>query len=1221
MYLKSLDINGFKSFADRTKLEFHPGVTGIVGPNGCGKSNVVDAIRWVLGETSAKALRGEDMVDVIFNGTESRKPLGMAEVQLTLADCEAALQVAFHEISIGRRVYRDGKSEYLFNRMPCRLRDLHDLFAGTGIGRSCYSIMQQGKIDLLLSSKPEDRRQVFEEAAGITKFKQQKREALRKLESTEANLLRIADVMEEQQRQLASLQRQASKARRYAALHEQLRVIELHWSHRQYSALSREREEHAGLLAATRERLRANQAAIALAQPALAESRAALHECESRIRDSLQRMAAVEARVATAQKQVDFNRERSSEWHDLIGRGKADSTALQERITAERGQLSAAGEELRRRSNDLRVREAELAAILETLSRHRATRQNIESELRRHQQQISSSEATAAACRAQLESFSAQLQAQEQRVLVLNRLRQEVEGSEREKAGESQRIESEVLRQRADLEVLLAELSRRQVDLAAWEEASQLAAGEVSERGRHLAGQQARWEMLRQLAAAGEGLESGTRRVLGGLDEPSRFREMVMGTLVSYLQVEDDYLAATEAALGHAVQAIVVESHAAAVAILERLREQKLGQAMLAVAEPGEGTCPPALEGSLGWLLSHLEIAGPGKPVLEHLLRGVALTPNLEAAMRLRRDHPATPVATLTGDFVSGQGIVTGGFRDPRTGSPLRIQREIRTLAKQNRELEQAFAALQEQATREAERVQTGRAEVTALLEQSRTSQLQVAQLEARAQVTARERDQLESRGKLLQDELAALEGVRDSLLARRDQAEVNLHRAVGERERLVSVVPDLESDWKQCLAQEEHSAEAAARLRTEVALARQSSESLHQQLGPLHARLQELEGSLQQRLSGIEAQSRRITAAEAESEGLRREIEGGQQESASLREAHEELLRRREVSAREIDEADAALAEQRERESQLTQQTAGCEVRVTQCELRLDNLAAQVSERYQVALPEFVPDPAALREAIELQRQARNLRGVPDRGPEPGSEASMLMEDVAPDWQLVEESLPEMRRKLDSLGAVNLDAIAEFDELEARFRLVSSQHEDLTKSREELLKIITRINRTTREQFADTFAQIAGHFRSMFTELFGRGAQADLVLLDEQDPLECGIDIIAKPPGKKLQSINLLSGGERSMTAVALLFAIYLVKPAPFCVLDELDAPLDDANIERFCRVLDRFCDQSQFIIVTHSKRTMHRADVMYGVSMEERGVSKTLSVKLERAESGAAS
>lgn len=1214
MYLKSLEMNGFKSFADRTRLDFHPGVTAIVGPNGCGKSNVVDAIRWVLGETSARALRGDEMADVIFNGSEQRKPLGMAEVFLTLADCETALPLAYHEVCVGRRLYRDGKSEYLINRNPCRLRDIHDLFAGTGIGRACYSIMQQGKIDQLLSSKPEERRQVFEEAAGITRFKQQKTEALRKLEYADANLLRIADVLEEQKRQMNSLQRQAARARRYAVLWKDLRVLDTHWSHRLYLDLVRERAGVAQVLEDVRSRQRNIQEELPEAERILVQSRALLLEREGQIREALQAISTATSRIDSLRKQAAFNQERVTEWKALVTRMEAEMGTLEERLSQEKAELAAMSQEWDRRSGLLVSREESLSARLESLARLRQQVQEQDRQMQQSRQRFTEVDAQAASLRAQWEGLSAEVRARELRRLALRgeleQAKQRLAEAESARdALERQRDEAGAAREKREEEQALLE-----AELAASESSLQVAATGLLEITRALASEEARWEMLRQLAAAGEGLEKGTREVLRGLGQPERCGPGVLVPLISCLQVDEEAFAAVEAALGSAIQAVLVSGESEAASILRALRDRKLGLASLVIPQANLPAPSPPPGGTLGWLADRMEASGPGKSVLEHLLHGIALTPDLETALRVRQEHPGLPVVTLEGDFLAANGVISGGFRDPRSGSALRIQREIRKLGKSTRELVLERARREEQCRREDERVQAARAGTERQREAWQEAQVETARLEAQWRLAVREVEQAQAHLEQLAAEKEALDQTGERGCPRLASLEEKRQALESARARWEEERPGMEESLGQLRRLEEAAAEETAGMRTEVALERQSVESLRHLMEPLRARLQESERSLQRHRVEAARQGERIASVEKESGNLSRQAARAEKELKERRGEHGKRVSQRDEQIREVAEREAALARHRQEESRLTQEAAQGEVRLAQLDLRLENLTGQIWQRYQVELAAFSPDEQALRASIESQRTPG---ASPRDGGTPGGDgvpAGSPEASAGPDWGAVADCLPDLRRRVDAFGPVSLDAIAEFEELESRFQMVRAQHQDLIASRDELRRIVAKINRTTRSLFSSTFEQIAAHFRTTFGELFGRGSHAALVLLDDQEPLESGIDIIAKPPGKKLQSISLLSGGERSLTAVALLFAIYLVKPSPFCVLDELDAPLDEANIERFCRVLGRFCDQSQFVMVTHSKRTMHRADVLYGISMEEKGVSKTLSVQLTR-------
>lgn len=1219
MFLKSLDICGFKSFADKTRLEFHPGVTAIVGPNGCGKSNVVDALRWVLGETSAKALRGGEMADVIFNGTDKRKQLGMAEVMLTLGDCEDTLKTDFNEVCVGRRVYRDGRSEYLLNRKPCRLKDINDLFMDTGIGRSSYSVMEQGKIDLLLSSKPEDRRQVFEEAAGITKFKQQKKEALRKLEYTEANLLRIADIIEEQRRQMGSLQRQAAKARRYANLLEQVKVLDTHLSHRQFTVLGAEYEELRTSINSLKITQEQYQTRIEEGQQKVSAARSQLQGLEQQIAEMRHTEIEQQNRIHSARNRIDFNEERQKELESLIERNEAE--------------ISAAGERLATQKEDLAVTETKLEEIQEKVSQQeeetrefernsgsvRRRRAAMESGLVEMRNTLTANKNLVATLTAQLESGRLQLAASETR---LDQISEEAErlSTERDaRQTEEAALELRLREQNGSLEELRRELSALEEAYRVRRNELTAAREEEAKVSREWTQKSARLETLKQLAESGEGFETGTKAVIQG------YKDSVKGVVANLLDVEERYVSAIEAALGQAMQAVIVGNAAEAREMLAKLAEGELGKATLLAGNlklaerPKQGKAPA---GSLGWALDLVKPGAPLKPLLSQLLYGVLVVDDLESALELQGDHSEIDFVTLSGESLNRKGLLSGGATKKGKSSALDRQREIRQLGEEVETLGTRLASLEKEREELETTSETAREEVEVQKERLQQTKVTLSTLEGELNLLRREIQQLDGKTSNLareQDEIIKRQEIGDD---KQSSLSDRKRDAMKEAQDLMESVKEMEGGLESIQQQEAEANEKLNELRTALAVEKRTWEALQQQRNPLVSRIAELESDLESRESEIAQYRERIASAHAESERLQVEIREKKVSLEAAQKEREQLERQRGSRAGEIEAGEAELMKLRQEVSKLSEQRGNEEIRSTQLELRMENLVASVRQRYQVELETFRPDSHSLLGAIAEQRKAfaRSLKRRSDTDPveeEIATDDEEFRDESEPDWEFVESIIGEQKRKLDSMGPVNLDAIAEYEELEERFNLLQEQHDDLVQSKDDLLKVIQKINRTTKTMFAETFELVRQNFRSMFSELFGTGAQANLVLLDDEDPLECGIEIIAKPPGKRLQSITLLSGGERSMTAVALLFAIYMVKPSPFCVLDELDAPLDEANIGRFTRVLDRFANDSQFIIVTHSKRTMSRADVIYGVSMEEYGVSKTLGMKFSSSSS----
>lgn len=1220
MFLRSLHLNGFKSFADNTKLEFHPGVTGVVGPNGCGKSNVVDAIRWVLGETSAKALRGGEMADVIFNGTEKRKPLGMAEVLLTLGDCEGALGVDFNEVCVGRRVYRDGKSEYLLNNKPCRLKDINNLFMDTGIGRSSYSVMEQGKIDMLLSSKPEDRRQVFEEAAGITKFKQQKKEALRKLDYTEANLVRIVDVLEEQKRQMGSLQRQAAKARRYATLLEQVRVLDTHFSHRQFAELRAERGELITSIGALRTQHDELQTQIEGGQTGLNETRAAFQAIEGEISDLRQRESELQGKIQEAKSRIQFNEERGVEMRTLIERNEADIASSREKLETQRNDLTAADETLKTMAEQIGKQEADVGRRLQQTDEIRRERGQVELALNENRSQLGKAESLVTTLAAQLENGLSQMTGSQQRVSQLADEKGRIEAERATKRGElaeleKAKAEQEKLRNDLELELKLLEdgLVIAQRDLAAARESEANLTREVTEK-------QTRLETLQQLVAMGEGFEKGTQEVLKWKDECGGMKDetgaAVQGVIANFIDVEPKFIPAIEAALGQHLQAVMVAHSLAAKDILERLRSGELGQASLVPNDlMTEQESEPELSSfslhpsSLGKASDFVNADLKVEAVVQGLLRNILVVESLDLALSLRAELPGVGFVTLAGEFLSESGVLTGGFKEQGAGSVLERQSEIRSLENATAKIRSKLEAEQKRVTSFDDLVAESQVDVEAHRERLQKLKVDLSTVDGQLAMVQREVQQQDSKLESLTWEESEL--VKRMELAQTQQSDLEAQKVQAREtiEQLETETGQLQTRHQTIREKEEEATVLLNELRTALAVEKRARESLEQQRAPMSSRLRELEESIQRRVTEIDGYKQRVDQGAKENEQLRGDIESLSKQRTEVMDQRGGLETKRGGLLTEIEQGEAKLVTMRQQVAKMAEQRGNEEIRSTQLELRMENLSDTVQQRYQVELESFEADSHALLGVIaEVQKK---LKTPPGEEPAPDPEMPEIPDDSQPDWKFVAEATSELRRKLDGMGPVNLDAIQEYDELEERYSMMVEQHDDLVKSKDELLKVIEKINKTTKAMFAETFVEVSKNFREMFTELFGKGAQANLVLLDDDDPLESGIEIIAKPPGKKLQSISLLSGGERSMTAVALLFAIYMVKPSPFCVLDELDAPLDEANIERFIRVLDRFINDSQFIIVTHSKRTMSRCDVMYGVSMEEFGISKTLGMK----------
>ncbi len=1207
MYLKNLTVLGFKSFANKTSLNFQPGVTAIVGPNGCGKSNVSDAIRWVLGEQSAKALRGGEMADVIFNGTDGRKPLGMAEVSLTIGGVDedqlrmAGVEVAYNEVTVTRRVFRDGGSEYFINKTPCRLKDVQQLFMGTGVGRTSYSIMAQGNITQILSSKPEDRRMIFEEAAGITKFKAQKKESLRKLEYTDQNLLRVADLIREVKRQIGSLQRQAGKARRYKQLMLELQHLDTQLARHQFDVLQSEINDRQTAAEKLRLEIEDISAKVLRGEDEIAQLREQLSILEHQISELQQRGLELKSQIDRQESRVQFNEERLRELAAQNTKALADITQAEERHLAAEQELTAL-------TGRLEASQAALAQHRQALQAKQEAAQAVEVELRRLQE---------AQRQAQSDAFA---QAQH-----LTRARNEINALDLQKQGNVVRLEK-LSAEKIQLEEERGQLETRLTEFAANVEAQKLSAltqrGTVEERQGRLreiqqeltgltqeldaqlqkqAEKRSRLNVLEQLQSEHEGFSAGTLAAL-------KNAEQVLGSLADRIRVPDQYITAVETALGHHLQLVITETPEAAQHILSDLSANKKGRASIAPLSLGSATAasgdmPTAAHPTA---LSVVEGEPSIQPLLHGLLGRTLIVPDLGTATNAwRESNGAFDFVTLSGEMLSRHGVYTGGSASGSGKAPGSI------LGRKNQivELQAVLGQAQEQVTQLSRRKGALLSEQTSLQAGLQQAQTELRQQEVAIATHQGEFNALQNSQRLLHQKIDTVVYEVQSLAAQEQeglQKRSTLAQQVGELETrehaLQQQAAEISASLEQLRQQRDQTAAALTETKVSLASEEQICASFGQQQQSLQQRLRELAQLVEQRRSEVSSFLNRKTQAEGEIQDSRRQIESLQLDREQVNTQAAGLLGQKTEQESDIETREEDLRDQRRRLSDCQQQRGGLEVELAQKNMSVQNLRERIQQKYHLNLDDIRSECITITYADEGPAKVQTL--TPEE---------MASSGVATDWTAVGEQVAALQQRIDEMGPVNLVAIEEYEETEQRHTFLTAQHDDLVKAKAQLLEVINRINLQTRQMFTETFEKIRDNFRAMFTEVFG-GGKADLILVGEGDALESGIDIVARPPGKQLQTISLLSGGEQTMTAVSLLFSIYQVKPSPFCVLDELDAPLDESNINRFIRVLQRFLSHSQFIIITHNKRTIGMADVLYGVTMEEHGISKIVSVKFHK-------
>jgi len=1214
--LRKVEIVGFKSFSDRTVVTFSgSGTTCIVGPNGCGKSNVSDAIRWVLGEQSAKALRGGEMADVIFNGTDSRKPLSMAEVSLTIGGVDgehltaAGVEIAYNEVTLTRRVFRDGSSEYFLNKTPCRLRDIQQLFMGTGVGRTSYSIMAQGNITQILSSKPEDRRLVFEEAAGITKFKSQKKESLRKLEATEQNLLRVADLIREVKRQIGSLQRQAGKARRYKQLMLELQHLDTQLARHHFDVLQTDIRARTDELEQSRAQIETLSETVLQAENEISVLREQLSEQEQQIGQWQQQGLELKGQVDRHESRIQFNEDKLRDLEAQNVRASSDINQAEERVLAARQELESVTARLG----------AAMAAVREhqqTLETKSRALQNVENSLRTDQEALRQAQARAFEAAQQLSRARNEITAldlqKEGNAVRLEKLSAEKIQLEEERLGLENRLQQ--FSATVQEEILNAQTHRgtvedRQQRLRDIQQQLDEITRQLDDALRRQAEKRSRLSVLEQLQSAHEGFGAGALTAL-------KTAGNVLGSLADKMRVPDPYVIAIETALGHHLQLVLTEQPETARQIVEDLRAGKSGRASVAAlhlaavqsgSAAGNGSDHGLPANTVG-ALSVIEAEPSVQPLLQRLLGQTLISPDLASATAAWREtNGACDFVTPAGELLNRHGIFTGGYLNGHGSS----QAAASILGRKNQiaELQEATANLQESVNEISRQKGALASEQTQL-----QAGLQQAQTDLRTQEVAIATRQgefkaLENSARMLAQKIETVVYEIDSLKAQEAEGAqkrqvlaaraATLEAAEQEGQAAVTQLTASLENWRQ-----QRDAANASLTETKVALAteEQLSHSFASQKKPLEQRIAELTHLAEQRRAEIQSFLDRKRQAESEIAESRQKIDalGHQREQVNVQVA--QMLSQKQALEEQIQAADGALREQRRSLSDLQQQRGTIEVELAQKSMTVQNLRDRIREKYQLNLDDIRSECITITLADEGPAKVHTL-----------SPEEMAASGAATDWEAVAAQVTESQARIDEMGPVNLVAIDEYEETEQRYQFLSKQNDDLVQAKTQLVEVINRINLQTRQMFLETFEKVRDNFRLMFVEIFG-GGKADLILTEEGDVLECGIEIVARPPGKLLQSISLLSGGEQTMTAVALLFSIYQVKPSPFCVLDELDAPLDESNINRFLHVLQRFLVHSQFIIITHNKRTIGMADVLYGVTMQEHGVSKIVSVKFHK-------
>ncbi len=1211
MYLKSLEMSGFKSFAE-AKIEFPRGITTVVGPNGTGKSNIVDAILWVLGEQSTKTLRSERMEDVIFNGTESRKPLGMSEVSLVLAgvgnETLTGIQglpdplKEYSEVMITRRLYRDGVSEYLINKVQCRLRDIRTLLLETRAGIKGHTVIEQGRIDQILNASPQERRELIEETAGIVRYKKQKAEALRKLDATQQNLMRVRDVVTEVRRQLNSLERQARQARAYQRHHDEAKAIEIRLLVRDARRLLRLQGEVGAELRALEDRESGEAAEESTLTSRIEDTRLRLtagQETLDRVRDQL---AAVEQEQNQALTAVEVERSRSA----MYGQQRTQAMDDWRRLELEEQRADGTLAEVRERMARMETEAAEAGGKLADLESAGEALQERRSSLSSEEDQARRDILESAVKQPALESQLTQMQARQDELAKQAAQVQAERGEvarETEQASELRRravdARSEGERQAQALRQILTE---REVACRHLEQEEQAAGEEATRLQGALAGAESRLNALEGIIRE----EMGYGRV--GEEESTSLRacDGVREAVAEWLAVPPGLERAVDAVLGERGRAWLVEHPSRARKALELLNEKRLGRGSFIPMQPrGVRSSRPHVKGGdglLGWALDVIPAREGAESALHCLFEHVLLVESLDVALRLwehgidEAGHDVR-IVTLAGEVLDAAGVLTGGQLEG-SGGLLQRRKEVQELAAQRDDLLGALHSGKAQRDDLRGRVESLRAAVQACEEEIRGADMRVL-------AAAKDAEGLDAR----------LEELSRRLNHLRDEAD----RALQERARLEEEAVTAGREVEK-VRQEKAMREAAlAELMATISVVEEKHLAMQHQLtearlsaGTVRARLEHDQVELSRLLS--EQQDRRVRLKSLELH--KAELAAAKEQSRTEQARNEAVVR--DLGAR-ADRIRADYVDAQETQTELHQKARQCEELLGQVRKRL---AASREARLAVEVrrAELNTQVQTLESTLggtyQLALEAALAQEPHEKEQRLESEDGRSEEEVT---QALREELQGLRGKLERMGPINLAAIEEHDALEERHRFLTSQQEDLSDSIKSLKEIIQRINRTTQRMFIETFNELQEKFGEVFSRLFP-GGRAELVLVEpeaqpteeEQSAREPGVDIVAQPPGKRLKTITMLSGGEKSLTAMALLFASFLIRPTPFCILDEIDAPLDEENVGRFADVLRELAIRAQFIVITHNKRTMSVADSLFGVTMEDPGVSQLISIRL---------
>ncbi len=1179
MYLKSIEVHGFKSFANKIVFDFHKGITGIVGPNGSGKSNVADAVRWVLGEQSVKQLRGSSMQDVIFAGTENRKPLSYAYVAITLDNSDHQLAIDYEEVTVARRLYRSGESEYLINGSPCRLKEVSELFYDTGIGKEGYSIIGQGQIDRILSGKPEERRELFDEAAGIVKFKKRKATAQKKLENERDNLVRVNDILAELERQVGPLERQSEKAKTYLKKKSELKEYDVNMfllESEQIRSQQKDVEDKFQIADAQLKESNADYEKIRTEYEQLGQSMAQLDEKINSIRENISNTSVMkeklESQIQILTEQIhtaEMTDEHLQSRLDAIDQEKAQRSEQSATYIAEKEQLDEQLLEVQNRQNEAQEK---LAAVQQEIARCNQGIENGQKEL----YELLNNKAGIQSKQQRFDTMLEQINIRKAELgkRLLDRKTQEADLNT---------VLSDYQKELEAVSLEIIDLKKKEEELTGkekeWRDKLRENGRKLEENQTAFHKQQSRLESLKNIAERYDGYGNSIRKVM----EQKASNPGLLGVVSDLIQVEKKYETAIETALGGNIQNIVTEDESTAKKMIGFLKQNRLGRAtflpLTSVSAKGNPKNETLLdeEGVLGIANRLVKCDKKYDEVAAYLLGRVLVVDTIDHAIALaKKNHYSLHIVTLEGEYLSPGGSMTGGaFKN--SSNLLARKREIE-------ELEQKVDSIR----KELSELKNRREDIRTAIE-----------------LNADELDQVkeELQQKYLVQNTAKMNV--DRAKQQRNESEAVFTGLMGEKQQIEQQIEEIDNNKKQILDEIEYSKKREQEINEE---ANAFQKILEEQA--------KLENEASQKLSNIQLETanikQKVEFAQVNIDRINGEVEKFDAERADLLENAAQSKEDAKKKQQDIEEIKKTIAASGESHGKLEEE-----------------LRESVAKKEQMSADYrgfFQKQEEISKRCNDLDKEIFRLNNQREKLKEAGEyqtnylweeyeltphAALELQNDIYDDLTALKKMVAEVKDEIRKLGDVNVNAIEEYKEVSERYQFLKGQHDDLVEAEQTLAGIIEDLDSGMRKQFSEKFAEIQKEFDASFKHLFG-GGHGTLELVEDEDILECGIRIIAQPPGKKLQNMMQLSGGEKALTAIALLFAIQALKPSPFCLLDEIEAALDDSNVTRFASYLNKLTKNTQFIVITHRRGTMAAADRLYGITMQEKGVSTLVSVNL---------